>query len=86
MEVDVAGERCPTPATQSSAAAWKMSVPTIFVTVSGKTSSMTSPKNVPLPTDVRPTTKPQTAPIANAIDLVARCASRNGASRRLARA
>ena len=35
-----------------------MSVPTIFAAVSGKTSSITSAKNVPLPTDVRPTTKP----------------------------
>ena len=38
-----------------------------------------SPKKVPLPTDVRPTTKPKTAPIVTAITL-SRCAIRNGAS------
>ena len=55
------------PATQSSAAAWKMSVPTIFAAVSGKTSSITRPKKVPLPTDVSPTTKPPLAPSATQI-------------------
>ena len=35
-----------------------VSVPTTFDAVSGKTSSITSPKKVPLPTEVRPTTKP----------------------------
>ena len=71
--------RCPKPATQSSAAAWKMSVPTIFGSVSGKTSTITRPKNVPLPTEVRPTTNPQVAPSVNAISL-SRRVIRNGAS------
>ena len=44
-----------------------MSVPTIFAAVSGKAISITSPKSVPLPTDVRPTTKPPTMPVATAI-------------------
>ena len=70
------------PATQSSAAAWKMSVPTIFAAVSGKTSSITSPKKVPLPTEVSPTMKPPLAPIATAMTL-SRSLSRNGAVRRL---
>ena len=69
VQVDVAVTRCPKPATQSSAAAWKMSVPTIFGAVSGKTITITSPKNVPQPTEVRPTTKPKTAPIATAMIL-----------------
>jgi hypothetical protein len=43
-----------------------MSVPTIFGIVNGYTSTITSPKNVPLPTDVSPTTNPNTAPIATA--------------------
>jgi hypothetical protein len=63
----------------SSAAAWKMSVPTIFGSVSGNIRTITSPKNVPLPTEVRPTTKPQTAPSVNAMIRSRRC-SRKGAS------
>ena len=66
------------PATQSSAAAWKMSVPTIFAAVNGNTSSITRPKNVPLPTDVRPTRKPPLAPRATQITR-SRFVSRNGA-------
>ncbi len=57
------------PATQSRAAAWKMSVPTTFAAVSGKTSSITSPKKVPLPTEVRPTTNPPPMPVRSAITL-----------------
>jgi hypothetical protein len=56
-----------------------MSVPTIFGRVSGNTSTMTRPKKVPLPTEVRPTTKPHTAPSVNAISR-SRRVSRNGAS------
>ena len=67
------------PATQSSAAACQMSVPTIFAAVSGKTRIMISPKNVPLPTDVSPTTKPPEAPSATAM-ILSRRESRNGAS------
>ena len=37
----------PKPATQSSSAAWKRSVPTIFAAVSGKAIIITRPKNVP---------------------------------------
>ena len=66
------------PATQSRAAAWKMSVPTILAAVSGKTSSITSPKNVPLPTEVSPTMKPPLAPSATQI-IRSRLASRKGA-------
>ena len=51
------------PATQSSSAAWSMSVPTIRAAESGKSKSMARPKKVPEPTDVRPTMKPKTAPI-----------------------
>ena len=58
---------CPAPATVSRTAAWKMSVPTIFAAVSGNAISITSPKSVPLPTDVSPTTKPPTIPVATAI-------------------
>ena len=54
------------PATQSSAAAWKMSVPTIFATVNGYTITITRPKKVPLPTDVSPTMNPNTAPMPQA--------------------
>src|SRR5262249_54329585 len=70
--------RCETPATQSRAAAWNMSVPTIFGAVSGKRSSIASPKNVPEPTEVSPTTKPQLAPISTASTL-SRVDRRNGA-------
>ncbi len=79
------------PATQSRAAAWKMSVPTILAAVSGKTSSITSPKNVPLPnfffihtqnvplpTEVSPTMKPPLAPSATQM-VRSRLASRKGA-------
>ena len=62
-------DRWPSPATQSNAAAWVISVPTIFGAVSGKTSSIASPKNVPEPTDVSPTTNPPRAPIATATTL-----------------
>ena len=44
-----------------------MSVPTIFAAVSGNAISITRPKIVPLPTEVRPTTKPPTTPVATAI-------------------
>src|SRR3972149_5442614 len=54
------------PAAQRRTAAWKMSVPTIFAAVSGKRSRSISPKNVPLPTEVRPSTKPPERPMANA--------------------
>ena len=70
---------CPEPATASSTAAWKMSVPTIFAAVSGKAISITSPNSVPLPTDVRPTTNPPTTPVAKAI-MRSRFVSRNGLS------
>jgi hypothetical protein len=43
-----------------------MSVPTMNLAARGKASSIARPKRVPLPTDVRPTTKPPTAPIATA--------------------
>ena len=56
-----------------------MSVPTIFGRVSGYTSTMIKPKKVPLPTDVSPTTKPNTAPIVVA-RILSRRFSRNGAS------
>ena len=56
-----------------------MSVPTIRAMVSGKTNTITSPKYVPLPTDVRPTTKPNTAPVAIAMSL-SRCDMMNGPS------
>ena len=56
-----------------------MSVPTILATVSGKTITMIRPKNVPLPTEVSPTTKPQVAPSATAITR-SRFVSRKGAS------
>ena len=46
-----------------------MSVPTIFAAVSGKAISITSPKTVPLPTEVSPTTKPPTTPVRTAITL-----------------
>ena len=69
----------PKPATQSSSAAWKRSVPTILAAVSGKATIITSPKNVPEPTEVRPTMKPPKMPIRTAIVLSRRC-SRNGAS------
>src|SRR5581483_6867134 len=69
----------PIPATQRSAAAWKMSVPTIFAMVSGYTRTITRPKNVPLPTEVRPTTKPNTAPMITASTL-SRVVRRKGAS------
>ena len=69
----------PKPATQSSSAAWKRSVPTIFAAVSGKATIITSPKNVPEPTEVSPTMKPPKIPIRTAIVLSRRC-SRNGAS------
>ena len=52
--------RCPAPATQSSSAAWSMSVPTIRVRRQRVSrSSIASPKNVPEPTDVSPTMNPQ---------------------------
>ena len=57
----------PKPATQSSSAAWKRSVPTIFAAVSGNAIIITRPKNVPEPTDVSPTTKPPKTPIRTAI-------------------
>src|SRR5438046_3071918 len=53
----------PKPATYRSAAAWKMSVPTTLCARSGKTTSKVSPKKTPLPTDVRPTTKPPKIPM-----------------------
>ena len=68
----------PKPATQSSSAAWKRSVPTIFAAVSGKAIIITSPKNVPEPTEVRPTMNPPKIPIRTAIVLSRRCI-RNGA-------
>ena len=68
----------PKPATQRSSAAWKRSVPTIFAAVSGNATIITSPKNVPEPTDVSPTMKPPKIPIRTAIVLSRRC-SRNGA-------
>ena len=55
-----------------------MSVPTIFAAVNGNTSSMTSPKKVPLPTDVRPTRNPPLAPSATQMTR-SRFVSRNGA-------
>ncbi len=67
------------PATQSSAAACQMSVPTIFAAVSGNATIITSPKNVPLPTEVSPTTKPPEAPRATAM-ILSRRASRKGSS------
>ena len=56
-----------------------MSVPTTFDAVSGNTSSITSPKKVPLPTDVSPTMKPPATPRKNAIRR-SDVASTNGAS------
>src|SRR5262249_34136911 len=61
--------RWPKPATQSSAAAWKMSVPTMFAAAMGKISSMSRPKNVPLPTEVRPTKNTAGAPVRARADL-----------------
>ena len=63
----MARDECPAPATLSSSAAWKMSVPTIFAAVSGNAISITSPKSVPLPTEVSPTTNPPTTPVATAM-------------------
>ena len=54
-------------------------MPTIFCAVSGKRSSIASPKNVPEPTDVRPTTKPHAAPITIATNR-SRGRRMNGAS------
>src|SRR5207247_1796702 len=58
---------------------WKMSVPTIFRAVSGKAMIITRAKNVPLPTDVRPTMKPPQKPRKKAIRR-SRFVSRKGAS------
>ena len=49
-----------------------MSVPTTLCARSGKTNSIVSPKNVPLPTEVSPTMNPPTSPIAIGRDPVAR--------------
>ena len=46
--------QCAAPATYSSTAAWKMSVPTTLWARSGKMTSSVSPKKTPLPTEVRP--------------------------------
>ena len=56
-----------------------MSVPTIFAAVRGNAISITSPKSVPLPTEVSPTTNPPTTPVATAIAR-SRFVSRNGLS------
>ena len=55
--------QCAAPATYSSTAAWKMSVPTTLCARSGKMTSSVSPKKTPLPTEVSPTMKPPKAPM-----------------------
>ena len=71
--------RYPAPAIQSRAAACVTSVPTICVADSGNRKSMNRPKKVPEPTEVRPTTKPQLAPIKTAT-ILSRRLRRNGPS------
>jgi len=66
VQIDIPLEQMAEAGDPEQRGAWKMSVPTILAIVSGYTITMTSPKNVPLPTDVRPTMKPKTAPIATA--------------------
>jgi hypothetical protein len=63
----LSAERCARPAAQRRTAAWKMSVPTTFAAVRGKTTRSMSPKKVPLPTDVSPSTKPPRTPPVNAM-------------------
>lgn len=60
----------PQPSEVRSAAAWKMSVPTILCARSGNTTSNVRPKKTPLPTDVKPTTNPPKHPDQHSDDAI----------------
>ena len=72
VQVDVAGDEVAEPGDpEQRGRVEDVRADDLRARVSGKTNTITSPKNVPLPTEVRPTMKPKTAPIATAAILSA---------------